>query len=742
MTATPSILAGLNPAQRAAVEAIEGPVLILAGPGSGKTRVITHRIAYLLREVGISPYNVLAVTFTNKAARSMIERLEGLVPGEARKLTIGTFHAVCARMLRRDGPEIGIGSHFTIYDDDDQIAAVRSVLKEMNLDERQHPPRAIQSRISNAKSELKSPRHFSEFTASYWDEIVLRVYRAYQDLLATNNALDFDDLLMQVVRLLRERLEVLARYQERYVHVMVDEFQDTNLAQYAIVKQLAGKHRNLCVVGDEDQSIYSWRGANFRNVLDFEADFPDARVVFLEQNYRSTQTILQAARRVISANSMRKEKQLWTENPEGLPIRIFEAYNEEEEANFVTSEIDRLVHRGDVEYRDVAVMYRTNVQSRVLEKAFVRRRIPHRVVGTRFYERKEVKDVLAYLKVANNPDDSQVMQRVINTPPRGIGAKTLAELERWARSLGTSWYGALRHLREGDQGKPPFNARTEQLLLDFLRLVERLAEAKSKTTASALVEVILQATDYADYIRDGTEEGDERWTNVRELQTVAQAYDEYEPPAGLAGFLEETALVADADALDESGNAVSLITLHAAKGLEFPIVFLTGVEEGILPHSRSFENPDQMEEERRLAYVGITRAKERLYLIYAFRRTLFGGSMVNAPSRFILDIPDELKQGMPPRVIGGGPQRTHDAQRAGFVVPAGVVDEPTTWGKRVQTAPAEVSFVPGDRVRHEKFGEGIVVSSVIAHGDEEVTVAFPKIGVKKLALSFAPLQRL
>ncbi len=738
MQATPPpLLTGLNAAQREAVEAIDGPVLILAGPGSGKTRVITHRIAYLLRHIGVQPYNVLAVTFTNKAARSMMERLEELVPGRVRHLTMGTFHAVCARILRRDGAGIGIAPRFSIYDDSDQIALVRAALKELNLDEKQHPPRAILSRISNAKSELKGPHLFAEYTTSYWEEIVLRVYKRYEEMLAQNRALDFDDLLAHTIRLFRERPEVLARYQERYVHILVDEFQDTNTAQYQIVKQLAGRHRNLCVVGDEDQSIYSWRGANFRNVLNFETDFPDARVVYLEQNYRSTKTILEAARAVISANTMRKEKQLWTENDEGLPIRVFEAYSEEEEAGWVASEIERLIHQGRHSYRDVAVLYRTNAQSRALEKVFVRRRIPHKVVGTRFYERKEIKDVLSYLRACLNPDDTQTMQRILNTPPRGIGQKTVTELDQWARQQHVSWFQALRLLRTDNH---PFSPRAERLLLDFLQVLERLIEASQRLDVLALIDEVLKQTGYGDFLLDGSEEGEERMQNVRELSTVAHPYADYPPPTGLEAFLEETALVADVDGFDEAADAVSLITFHAAKGLEFPVVFLTGMEDGLSPHTRSFDNPEAMEEERRLAYVAITRARERLYVVYAFRRSLFGGSMVNAPSRFLADIPDRLKHGQGARVqSAGGPiDRFHrDAAPAG---PPG--DSLSTWGSSSRLSAAEARFVPGDRVRHAKFGEGIVVKSAMRNGDEEVDVAFAGVGLKKLSLSFAPLERI
>jgi DNA helicase-2/ATP-dependent DNA helicase PcrA len=739
MTTLSPLLRDLNPGQRAAVEAIAGPVLILAGPGSGKTRVITHRIAYLLREVGVAPFNVMAVTFTNKAARSMKERLEALVPGQVNRLTIGTFHAVCARILRRDGPEVGIGANFTIYDDGDQIAVVKSALKALDLDERQHPPRAILSRISNAKSELKTPHHFGEHTASYWDEVVLRVYKRYQEALAESNALDFDDILMHTWRLLRERPDVLDRYQERYVHVMVDEFQDTNLAQYALVKQVAGRHRNLCVVGDEDQSIYSWRGANFRNVLDFEDDYPDAQVVLLEQNYRSTKTILEAARAVIASNTLRKAKQLWTENEFGQPIRVFEAYNEDEEASFIAAEIERAIGRGERHYRDFAVLYRTNAQSRAIEQVFVRRRIPHKVVGTRFYDRREVKDVLCYLKVIHNPDDAQALQRVINVPPRGLGEKTLAELDRWAREHHVSWFGALRLLREGAPDRPALTTRADSALRAFLDLLERLIAAKSHLDVVALIDHLVDVTGYKEFLLDGSDDAEERWQNVQELRSVAAPNVDLEPPAGLAALLEETALVADVDEYDESADAASLITFHAAKGLEFPVVFLAGMEDGVSPHSRSFDNTDAMEEERRLAYVAITRARERLYLVYAFRRTLFGGSTTNIPSRFIADIPDHLKQGQTRRAHAGDPARRYDAEPAW---PSLLESERVRHVDQAEEEPISVSFAPGDRVKHAKFGEGIVVSSVLAHGDEEVSVAFAGVGVKKLALSFAPLQRL
>ncbi|TAK24748.1 MAG: hypothetical protein EPO26_05935 [Chloroflexota bacterium] len=749
--------AGLNPAQIQAVENVTGPMLVLAGPGSGKTRVITYRIIHLIRDHRVPPYNIAAVTFTNKAARSMMERLDAVLPGQTRHLTMGTFHSVSSRILRRDGDAVGIGSNFTIYDDTDQIAIVKAMLREMNLDEKRFAPRSILAGISKHKSELRSPEDAARLTSSYWEEIVQRVYRGYQTALEARNALDFDDLLTGVIRLFRGSPDVEARYQERYQYVLVDEFQDTNVAQYEIVKRLAGRHRNLCVVGDEDQSVYSWRGANFRNVLDFEVDYPDARVVLLEQNYRSTGTILGAAQAVISANTQRKKKALWTENPPGEKIRVFEAYNEDEEATFLANEIERGLQTGQRRYRDFAVMYRTNAQSRAVEKALVRRRIPHKVVGVRFYDRKEVKDLLCYLRLIHNPDDDQALERVLNVPPRGLGDKSVAELGHLAAGWRISRLEAIRRLREEHLAAVHITGRAVRAFVDFADLFDRLASTQTEVEVAALLDQLLTESGYEQFVRDGTDEGNERWLNVQELMTVARQYAGLEGGAGLAAFLEETALVADADMYDETSDAVTVITLHAAKGLEFSVVFLIGMEEGICPHSRSFEDDDAMEEERRLAYVGITRARESLYLVYAFRRALYGGAMTNMPSRFIAEIPKQFV-----RLPGRG-----DAKSASVVArpsllnpsfastrsPAAMAparprppreflrqpgaSPPPAQGKRA----VERIFSAGDRVTHARFGEGVVVSSNLVSDDEEVTVAFAGIGVKKLLQSFAQLAR-
>jgi len=762
-----SLLEGLNPAQREAVIAPSGPLLILAGPGSGKTRVITHRIANLIQREGVNPHRIMAVTFTNKAATEMKVRLSKLVGRDAEGLTVGTFHATCSRILRREADHIGLSPHFVIYDEDDQLSLVKSVLKELEIDEKRFSPRGCLSEISSAKSELRDPLQYSEFAQSYRQEVVARVYRRYQELLSQNGALDFDDLLATAVELFRTNPEVLERYQERYQHLLVDEFQDTNVAQYAFVRQLGGKHRNVCVVGDPDQSIYSWRSADIRNILNFEQDYPDLKVVLLEQNYRSTGTILEAAQGVISANTKRKSKKLWTENPRGGPIAIFEAYNEEEEASYVAREIEWLVSHGGHRLRDFSVMYRTNAQSRALEKAFRYYTIRYKLVGgVRFYERREVKDILAYLRLLQNPADGVALARVVNMPPRGIGDRTMAEIERIAEQRGISLFGAIRAAvsENGTAGKAAqLASRVRNSLAAFLEMMDGLLQEKSELGIEQLLDLALERTGYRAFVLDGTDEGRERWENVQELRTVAKEYEHLVPETAMDMFLEEATLMSDVDGLKEEEEGVTLITLHAAKGLEYPCVFIVGMEDGICPHSRSFDDPAAMEEERRLCYVGITRAMQRLWLVYATRRTLYGNMSYNEPSRFLADIPPGLADGNGAHAAGTArPSPLHVSS------PGRRSPEPRSWpapnGKKAQeiapTPPrprtslpppapqplatprsAEPQFRPGDRVYHPAFGNGVVVSSQMQRGDEEVTVAFEQRGVKKLALSFAPLQR-
>jgi len=724
------ILAELNPAQREAVEAISGPVLILAGPGSGKTRVITHRIAYLVRVCGVSPRRIMAVTFTNKAAREMGERLHKLVRSAVDELTVGTFHAICARILRRDGKAAGVGPGFVIYDDEDQMSLVKRSLQALELDPKQYNPRSILSAISAAKSRLWTPEDYLKHRRSYFDEIVQRVYERYQQFLGESNALDFDDLLLKVVQLFRQNEPILSRYQSRYLHIQVDEFQDTNIVQYELMKQLAGKHRNLCVVGDPDQSIYSWRFADLRNILNFEKDYPEAKIILLEQNYRSTKMILEAASHVISANRQRKPKGLWTENEPGALPAIVETYTEQEEAQFVVNEIEELVGRGEFSRGDCAVMYRTNAQSRALEEAFLRYGVPYRLVaGTRFYERREVKDVIAYLRLIQNPNDSISLLRVINIPQRGVGQRTLAELSGWARSLGITEYQALQRLAKPEaetaEHRPMFNTRTMRALTGFVEMMADLVAKSQELNLVDLFDHVVQRSGYHEYIQS-LADGEERWENVLELRTVAQEYHELAPTEGLTAFLEGVTLVSDVDSYDERVDAATLITLHQAKGLEFPVVFIVGMEDGILPHIRSFDDPDQMEEERRLCYVGITRAKKRVYLVRAFRRSFMGSSAINQPSRFLRDIPPQL-------IAGGERWRSEDS---------GLAKAMYSWNRMTAARPDLPELSPGDHVQHPQFGEGVVVSYKQVKDDVEVVVAFDGVGIKKLLLSFAGLEKI
>ncbi|MFC1899061.1 ATP-dependent helicase [Chloroflexota bacterium] len=720
------ILSGLNPAQRDAVEAISGPLLIMAGPGSGKTRVITHRVAYLVRVCGVNPHRIMAVTFTNKAAREMETRLQELLSGSVGDLTVGTFHSICARILRRDGKAAGISPRFVIYDDNDQINLIKKSLQQLGLDPKQYVPRAITSQISTAKSSFLSPNEYVQRGHSYFEEVVARVYERYQQFLSESNALDFDDLLMKTVLLFKFHPEILSRYQERYLHLLVDEFQDTNLVQYELVKQLGGKYRNICAVGDPDQSIYSWRSADLRNILNFEKDYPDAKMLLLEQNYRSTRKIIETASSVISANELRKHKELWTDNEPGDLTTVVETYTEQEEAQYVVNEIERLMRSGDFILGDCAVMYRTNAQSRVLEETFVRYGMPYKLVASaRFYDRREVKDIISYLRLIQNPYDLISLLRIINVPGRGIGQRSLSQLSGWASSMGLSQYEALRMMAEEKGEIPPhFVPRIARALISFVQVIDGLRDRSQELDMPALFDAVIEKSGYRKYLL-GQPDGEDRWENILELRTVAQQYRDLGTGDGLTAFLEGVTLVSDVDGLDEGSGGVTLITLHQAKGLEFPVVFIIGMEEGILPHFRSLDDPAQMEEERRLCYVGITRAKQRIYLVRAFRRIRMGSSMMNKPSRFLSDIPRHL-------ISGDGMWQGEDKH-----VPAGT----DQWKRTAVHAPLEMEFNPGDHVSHNQFGEGIVVSCLPVREDKEVVVAF-KGAVKKLLISFANLERI
>lgn len=713
------ITKGLNAQQREAVTAGEGPVLVLAGPGSGKTRVLTHRIAYLIEEMDVRAWHIMAVTFTNKAAREMEGRVLTLLEGSDRidGLSIGTFHAICARILRRESEWTPFTRDYLIYDTADQLAAVKMAINELNLDEKKYTPRGMLSQISDAKNELIAPEDYP--APDYRSEIVRRIYTRYDQILRANNARDFDDLLTHTVWLFQQHPEVLARYQARYTHILVDEFQDTNMAQYALIKLLAGEQRNLFAVGDPDQSIYAFRGADYRNVQRFREDFPEARMILLEQNYRSHQAILDAATGVIDRNPGRVPKALFSEQKDGPLVQLKEAYNEDDEAQFVVNTIAELVALGEYKPGDFAVMYRTNAQSRAIEDAFLRAGLPYRLIGaTRFYSRKEIKDAMAYLRLIHNPDDLVSLQRVINVPPRGIGQKTLQELEDWARQEDISPGHAMLSLLD-ESVEAPLDGRARNALTRFASMLAGWIEQRSTLSPADLLTTVLKDTGYLNYLDDGTEEGLSRAENVLELRTVAASYEGLD----LTTFLEEVSLVSDVDTRDDETQAPSLLTLHAAKGLEFPVVFIVGLEEGVLPHIRSMEDPSQMQEERRLMYVGITRAKERLYLLYAFRRSLFGDSSANMPSRFLYDIPEHVRTGDLLRQKGtaaANSQTYHDMTR--WDRAASVARQQSAPKAR---APKPTRFKAGACVYHRKYGEGVVVSSTVRGELEEVEVLFP-----------------
>ena len=638
-------LNGLNTQQKTAVTAQPGPVLILAGPGSGKTRVLTNRIIYLMREMNVAPWNILAVTFTNKAAKEMNHRIEKQLDAYPRGLTMGTFHSICARILRRETDALlHYQRDFVIFDTADQLQVVKQVLKELNIDDKKFPPAKLLNGISSAKNELITPDLYTATT--YIAEITRRVYEQYQLTLQANNAMDFDDLMMNTVLLFDERPDILQTYQEKYLHILVDEFQDTNTTQYALIQRLAANNDNVFAVGDSDQSIYKWRGADFRNIQRFQEAYPTAQVVLLEQNYRSTQTILDAAKAVIQHNQNRTHKELFTERQGGEPIVIGEAYNDQEEGDIVISTLQSLLLDG-YSPGDIAVMYRTNAQSRVLEEAFVRANMPYRLVGaTQFYKRREVKDMIAYLRLVHNSADAISFNRVVNVPTRGIGAKTLQDLQAWAADNHWQPADAVIELATNPEVQHPFRGRALNALESFGEMLYAWMMVSEGSTVGDLFDVILEQTHYREFIDDGTDEGRDRWDNVMELRNVAAGAN---ADMTLSEFLEQVALVSETDNLEEIPNSTTLLTLHAAKGLEYPVVFITGLEEGMLPHSRSMEDAEELAEERRLFYVGITRAKDRVYLSHAFRRTFYGMTEATTPSRFLMDIPEELTIGSKPK---------------------------------------------------------------------------------------------
>jgi DNA helicase II / ATP-dependent DNA helicase PcrA len=759
----PSVgLDGLNPVQSDAVTHDEGPLLVVAGAGSGKTRVLTHRIAHLIRDRGVSPFEILAITFTNKAADEMKTRVEALVGPVAQKMWVSTFHSACVRILRRDADKLGFPRQFTIYDQADAVRLTGYVIRDLGLDTKRFPPRSIHAAISAAKNDGLDAEAYAARAGNLFERKIADIFTEYQSRLLRAGSMDFDDLLGQALRLLRERPDVLEHYQRRFRHILVDEYQDTNRVQNDLVLLLAADHRNVAVVGDQDQSIYAFRGADMQNIVDFETAFPDTTVVLLEQNYRSTQTILDAANAVISHNVSRKPKELWTDRGAGDPIVRYHADDEVDEAQWITREIARLHDRdevtgpagGSLQWGDVAVFYRTNAQSRVLEEQLMRADIPYKVVGgTRFYDRREIKDAIAYLRAVVNPADEVSLKRVVNEPKRGVGDTSIGRLDAWATAHGLSFMDALR--RADDAGVSGKALRGIEAFLTVLDDVADLALG----SPGPLLEQLLERSGYLDQLEaDRSIEAEGRLENLAELVGAASDAETVDE------FLEQISLVTDTDDLDDDSTSVVLMTLHSAKGLEFPVVFVMGLEDGVFPHLRSLTDPDQLEEERRLAYVGITRARRRLYLTHAWSRTLFGGTQYNPPSRFLDEIPTELVRDVEGhrrasrggRVYGAGGGGWRSGSTAGsgdrsgggdraLRIAAGrdrIVERALEARRPARSGAAGLGLKVGDDVRHNTFGEGVILDMSGSGDKTEALVRFRDVGEKRLLLSWAPLQKI
>ncbi|MBW4081576.1 DNA helicase PcrA [Paenibacillus sp. S150] len=769
----------LNPPQRQAVEFTEGPLLIMAGAGSGKTRVLTHRIAWLIANRKAPPWAILAITFTNKAAREMQERVSRLVGPEGRDIWVSTFHSMSVRILRKDIERIGFTSNFSILDSTDQLSVIRNCMKDLNIDTKKFEPKAVQSMISTAKNELITPAQYEQKIGDYMEGLVAKVYTMYQKRLRANNSLDFDDLIMKTIELFKEVPEVLDFYQKKFKYIHVDEYQDTNRAQYMLCRMLADSHHRICVVGDSDQSIYRWRGADITNILNFEEDYPEAKTIMLEQNYRSTSNILNAANGVIALNTGRKPKKLWTDSDEGEKIKVFRGDSEHDEGYFVTGEISKNVKQGQA-YQNHAILYRTNAQSRVIEEILIKSDIPYQIVGgIKFYDRKEIKDLLAYLRLLSNPDDDISLTRIINVPKRGLGDTTVGKLAAAAASQGVSIFRALQTV--DDLG---FAGRTRNSLVEFYDMIEALHRMVEFLSVTELTEKILELSQYRlELQNENTLESRSRLENIDEFLSVTMEFEKNNEDKSLVSFLTDLALIADIDSVndeEERSDAVVLMTMHSAKGLEFPTVFIIGMEEGVFPHSRAFQDYDELEEERRLAYVGITRAEKQLFLSCARMRTLFGRTAANPPSRFLEEIPEELKEdaggasdrfrrgakvggAYDGRGFGGGGRGNFGSRSgaagnapagggsAGFggstaSAAAGTGRVTVTTGG-AQRAPgagtaAPADFKAGDKVSHGKWGIGTIVSVKGSGNDTELQIAFPApVGVKRLLAGFAPITK-
>ncbi|AVM09550.1 MULTISPECIES: DNA helicase PcrA [Bacillus] len=731
------LLSGLNPVQQEAVKTTDGPLLLMAGAGSGKTRVLTHRIAYLMAEKHVAPWNILAITFTNKAAREMKERVESILGPGADEIWISTFHSMCVRILRRDIDRIGINRNFSILDTADQLSVIKGILKERNIDPKKFDPRSILGSISSAKNELIEPEEFAKTAGGYYDQVTSDVYTDYQKKLLKNQSLDFDDLIMTTIKLFERVPEVLEFYQRKFQYIHVDEYQDTNRAQYLLVKQLAARLENICVVGDSDQSIYRWRGADIANILSFEKDYPSANVILLEQNYRSTKRILQAANEVIKNNSNRKPKNLWTENDEGIKLSYYSGDNEFGEGQFVAGKIYELHSSGRRKLSDIAILYRTNAQSRVIEETLLKSGLNYNIVGgTKFYDRKEIKDILAYLRLVSNPDDDISFTRIVNVPKRGVGATSLEKIASYAAMNGMSMFQAIKQV-----DFIGVSAKAANALDGFGTMIENLTNMQDYLSITELTEEILEKTEYREMLKaEKSIEAQSRLENIDEFLSVTKNFEQKSEDKSLVAFLTDLALIADIDQLDqkeeESGgkDAVTLMTLHAAKGLEFPVVFLMGMEEGVFPHSRSLMEEAEMEEERRLAYVGITRAEEELYLTNAKMRTLFGRTNMNPESRFIREIPGDLLENL-------NEKKTPRMQPGRKVQPKrGPVSRPVSYANK--TGGDSLSWAVGDKAGHKKWGTGTVVSVKGEGESTELDIAFPSpVGVKRLLAAFAPIEK-
>lgn len=741
-----SIYDSLNEKQKKGVFTTEGPVLLLAGAGSGKTRVLTHRAVYLIEELGVNPYHILAITFTNKAAGEMRERIDDMVGYGSENIWVSTFHSTCVRILRRFIDHIGFGTNFTIYDTEDQKTIMKDICKRLEIDTKMYKEKSFLAAISSAKDELISPEAYALRAQGDFQKMKeAAVYREYQQVLRKNNALDFDDLIVKTVELFQSDMEVLDYYQERFRYIMVDEYQDTNTAQFQLIKLLAGKYKNLCVVGDDDQSIYKFRGANIYNILNFEKEFPNAVTIKLEQNYRSTQNILNAANGVIANNVGRKAKRLWTENEEGEKIAFHQFETGFDEADYVAKDIRSKVREGMYHYGDCAVLYRTNAQSRLFEERFITASIPYKIVGgVNFYSRREIKDLLAYLKTIDNAMDDLAVRRIINVPKRGIGATTLSRVQDYADANGLTFYNALKMAEEiGTIGRASAKIRP------FVMLIQSMRSKLPYISVSELLQEIIEETGYVRELEaENTEEAQQRIENIDELISKAVTYEESEEEPTLSGFLEEVALVADIDSVDETQDYVVLMTLHSAKGLEFPQVYLAGMEDGLFPGFGAIcaENPTaEIEEERRLAYVGITRAKERLSISCARMRMIRGETQYNKVSRFVKEIPRELLAGtIQKEKMPDIPKPSMMAKNAFSAKPMALrrtgVPEARNFGNSAMKK--QLDYAVGDTVSHLKFGTGVVKQIIDGGRDYEVTVDFSGVGVKKMFASFAKLKKL